>query len=513
MITNPSWSLGSCSNNSFEPALRLETSVRPLHPGDHPSLTPHPNCVHCQTTTAPRREISRRNSFISRVCTTLAVNKKFFCPNFCAFFQTTSKPLKPAKNHLNHIKPDKNQLAFSAIPSRSGTNHINHLFDEKTRGRTTSHEGLVFPKRRFATPFGPGQDYVIVHRIALTIVFSVLLLGCGRKETPQIMPTALAQAADTNSASEINSTNTIADKRPLPAVPIAELEPITTVTQTVQPVVTPAPAKPKPLYPAQEIYEKGVAELKRSSESSDRQAAERALAFFREAAEAGNPPAQNALGVSYLAGIGVQKNVEQGLVWLNKSAAHNYADAQFKLASLYIRGDVVPADTAKALDFARKAAEQGHTEAQYNLGTIYAMGKGVPKDPKAAAEWFRKAAEAGHPTAQSNLGVLYASGDALEKDMALAVQWWRKAAEQGQPSAQFNLAQALLEGKAVPKDLVEAYKWYHLAADRGDRDAARMRNALGIELSPEEVADALKRAREFKSRLQAELREKRTEAF
>jgi TPR repeat protein len=141
------------------------------------------------------------------------------------------------------------------------------------------------------------------------------------------------------------------------------------------------------------------------------------------------------------------------------------------------------------------------------------MGKGVPKDVKTAAEWFRKAAEAGHPTAQSNLGVLYASGEVLEKDMALAIQWWRKAAEQGQPSAQFNLAQALVEGKAVPKDLVEAYKWYHLAADRGDRDAARMRNALGVELSPEEVAEALKRAREFKAGLQSALKEKRAAVF
>jgi hypothetical protein len=36
---------------------------------------------------------------------------------------------------------------------------------------------------------------------------------------------------------------------------------------------------------------------------------------------------------------------------------------------------------------------------------------------------------------------------------------------------------------------------------------------LGVELSPEEVAEALKRAREFKARLQAEQKEKRELAF
>jgi hypothetical protein len=45
--------------------------------------------------------------------------------------QTTDAPLKPAKNHLNHIKPDKNQLTLSATPSPSTKNHINHLFRKK----------------------------------------------------------------------------------------------------------------------------------------------------------------------------------------------------------------------------------------------------------------------------------------------------------------------------------------------------------------------------------------------
>jgi TPR repeat protein len=427
---------------------------------------------------------------------------------FSLFLRVNVTPLKPAKNRINHIKPDKNHLAIFATRYPSKTNHINHFFREKLR-ESAPHTVV---KRRVATPFGRGNYQAIVDRIALTIVF-LMLVGCGRNETTQVTPDEVTPPAATNFASEIDSTNSTAEEELVAPAPVATSVPITTATQIVEATTTPAPAKPRPNYPAQEIYEQGLAELERGSENLDRQAVERALAFFRKAAEEGNAPAQHALGVSYLAGIGVPKDVEQGLVWLNKSAAQGYADAQFKLASLYIRGDVLPEDTAKALDLARLAAEQGHTEAQYNLGTIYATGKGVTKDAKVAAEWFRKAAEAGHPTAQSNLGVLYASGGVLEKNMEAAVQWWRKAAEQGQPSAQFNLAQALVEGKAVPKDLVEAYKWYHLAADRGDRDAARMRNALGVELSPEEVADALKRAREFKSRLQAQMKEKRELAF
>ncbi len=87
--------------------------------------------------------------------------------------------------------------------------------------------------------------------------------------------------------------------------------------------------------------------------------------------------------------------------------------------------------------------------------------------------------------------------------MVEAIRWWRKSAEQGQSSAQFNFAQALVEGKAVERDLVEAYKWSYLAANQGDRDAAALRNAIGNEITPAELGDALKRAREFKSELQA----------
>jgi TPR repeat protein len=101
----------------------------------------------------------------------------------------------------------------------------------------------------------------------------------------------------------------------------------------------------------------------------------------------------------------------------------------------------------------------------------------------------------------------------FEKNPSEALKWWRKAAEQGQPSAQFNLGQTLLEGKSVTKDLVEAYKWFSLAAEQGDRDARRTRDALAVELEPADVAEGLRRAREFKTGLRAKLREEREKAF
>jgi TPR repeat protein len=351
---------------------------------------------------------------------------------------------------------------------------------------------------------------MILRSILILIVLGTLC-ACGKKPDDRPRASTSGREAVTNgtngaalssellsnlvpiSTSRSESTNDIvgrvASDRELPA----------NVTNVVA-------APPKPPAPAQDIYDHGVAVLRTNLTAA---ATEEALILFRAAAEKGNPSAQHALGVAYLGGLGVKKDVEQGLAWLEKSAAQKNPEALFKLASLRARGIELPRDDAKAAELARAAAEQGHVEAEYNLATLYATGRGVPKDIKEAAKWYQKAAEAGHPIAQSNLGVLYATGDGVEKSQSEALKWWQKAAEQGQRSAQFNLAHALREGKIIPQDLVEAYKWYNLAAEQGDEDAAIARDAMAVDLTPADMATALRRAREFKTSLYAKAQERR----
>jgi TPR repeat protein len=48
-------------------------------------------------------------------------------------------------------------------------------------------------------------------------------------------------------------------------------------------------------------------------------------------AEQGNSKAQYHLGLCYLLGYGVDKNVEEAVKWLEKAAKEEYADAQEEL--------------------------------------------------------------------------------------------------------------------------------------------------------------------------------------
>jgi TPR repeat protein len=137
----------------------------------------------------------------------------------------------------------------------------------------------------------------------------------------------------------------------------------------------------------------------------------------------------------------------------------------------------------------------------FNLGAAYSVGKGVEKDRVQAAQWWQKASDAGDVSAMDALASAYAAGSGVMKDTAEAARWWRAAAEKGDPTGQHALALAYFAGSGVPKDLVEAYKWLHLAvqlsspADRQPHMIAR--EAIGTNMTAEDMAEAQKRAREW----------------
>lgn len=67
----------------------------------------------------------------------------------------------------------------------------------------------------------------------------------------------------------------------------------------------------------------------------------------------------------------------------------------------------------------------------------------------------------------------------------------------GMPEGLFERGLAYSAGRAGRVDLIEAHKWFNIAAARGDRVAARHREELACEMSREEIAAALKAAREW----------------
>ena len=155
-------------------------------------------------------------------------------------------------------------------------------------------------------------------------------------------------------------------------------------------------------------------------------------------------------------------------------------------------------DYATALHEWRPLAEQGDALAQFNLGVLYRKGRGAPQDDVQARQWFEKAAAQGQAKAQFNLGTLYFNGEGVAKDYQQAFRWFRLAADQGEALAQTKIAIMYDEGQGVPQDIVQAYKWYSLAATNGDKPAPQLRDALANQMTPAQIAEAQKLAREWK---------------
>lgn len=143
------------------------------------------------------------------------------------------------------------------------------------------------------------------------------------------------------------------------------------------------------------------------------------------------------------------------------------------------------------------AAENGDAAAQLFVGIAYQTGNGVAVDFAEAAKWYRRAAEQGNPGAALLLGVLYTKGLGVKTDTREAFKWFREAAEKGAAEAQYNLGLGYQVGNELPRDNVEACKWYSLAARQGHKQAAHNRELLAAKMTPEQVADATRQAREF----------------
>lgn len=180
-----------------------------------------------------------------------------------------------------------------------------------------------------------------------------------------------------------------------------------------------------------------------------------AMVRYRQAAEQGYAPAQNAIGVAYNLGGGVLKDEAQAAIWFRKAAEQGNASAQSNLAIAYEFRRGVTQDILQAVTWHRKAADQGVAASQVNLAFYYEKGIGVEKDEAKAVAWYRKAAEQGDANGQYDLGVMYQYGRGVAKDEAQATDWYRKAAEQGNEAAKKKMAE-MKETKQAPSPAATA---------------------------------------------------------
>lgn len=232
--------------------------------------------------------------------------------------------------------------------------------------------------------------------------------------------------------------------------------------------------------------------------------------WYRKAADAGDPMAQNQLGYLCLKGIGVEKSDSEAFRWFLRASAGGSSTGKLNLAVAYLQGVGIRSDAALAAALLRQAADSGNPRAAAYLGILYFNGIGVEKDHAIAARWFGRAAAKKDPEGEYAMGRFYSVEPGWNHNLRKADRVLRLSVKSGYVPAMHQLAVLLLQhpelsrdsrhnamtlleraaaagewraaetlgilsrnGEGVLRDEAAAFRWFTIAAKQGGAEAER----------------------------------------
>jgi len=133
-----------------------------------------------------------------------------------------------------------------------------------------------------------------------------------------------------------------------------------------------------------------------------------AMAMAQPLAEKGNPDAQLLMGIMYMRGLGISKDMSMAYDMYRKAAEQGQAAAMHNLASMHYRGEGVRINFSEAREWNKKAAEAGLTIAQHDYAAMLESGVGGDRDLNGAARYYQLAARGGYTNASYKLGRMLA---------------------------------------------------------------------------------------------------------
>jgi TPR repeat protein len=132
------------------------------------------------------------------------------------------------------------------------------------------------------------------------------------------------------------------------------------------------------------------------------------MELMYKSANAGYAPAQAKLG--YI--LDQSEENEKAVIWFRKAAEQGNVDGQYGLGIMYAKGDGVEKTFSEAIIWIKKAADQGHLMAMRTYATALENGElGISKDEDETLRWLRKAADQGDAISIRRLAQAYRWGE------------------------------------------------------------------------------------------------------
>ncbi len=189
--------------------------------------------------------------------------------------------------------------------------------------------------------------------------------------------------------------------------------------------------------------------------------------YYLKSAKLGNAIAYNNLGVLYLHGYGVRKNIDRAIDYYIKAGELGSSKAYFNLGLIFSQCEVLEPEYDLAKKFFEQAENLGNIKASTSLGILYLEGKGVRKNYKKAFDYFTKASNQDDATACNNLGLMYADGRGTKKNLDKALELYNKSIELGNSSSYKNLGYLYETNRSI-RDYKKAFKYYEIATSYND---------------------------------------------
>lgn len=226
-----------------------------------------------------------------------------------------------------------------------------------------------------------------------------------------------------------------------------------------------------------------------------------AFKCFQKAYELGSEDALVDIGVCYMRGLGVQKDIEKGSKIITECYERKLPHAYQAYGRILELGEGVDRDYEKALECYIKATEYGEARAFSNVGDMYLHGKGCERSVPKAMEAFRKGHRYGDTLSSANLGLIYLYGMFdIEKNYGLAFDYLTRAVSDGNVPSYARLAKCYAEGLGCEKDVMKADELYSKAYREGDYEGlsgmAEIRKRGEIKAFPHRIFRMFKEASE-----------------
>ena len=146
---------------------------------------------------------------------------------------------------------------------------------------------------------------------------------------------------------------------------------------------------------------------------------QRARTILEPCAQANHPASQNALGMLYLHGMGVDQDLIRAAQLFSTCAHMEHPACQYNLGRAYKLGDGVEQDFEQAVLWLKRAAGNGSQKALYTVGYMYYKGLGLPQSYQKAIECFEQST---YPMARHFMAKCYYWGYGVSENEETAIE-------------------------------------------------------------------------------------------